>query len=53
MLRFRHMHSLRKFAAVHFSAQNHFDSDLSLSSRQVHKPSCAAVLAKWWGHCAN
>ena len=37
MLRFRRMHSLQKFVAVHSSVCNHFNSDRSLSSRNVYK----------------
>ena len=33
MLRFRRMRSLQKFASVHASVTNHFNTDRSLSSR--------------------
>jgi putative transposase len=52
MLRFRRLHSLRKFAAVHSSVHNHFDSDRSLSSRKFYKLNRAAALAEWRQLCA-
>ena len=53
MLRFRSMHSLQKFAAVHSSVCNHFNSDRSLSSRKTYKLNRAAALAEWRGLCAS
>ena len=53
MLRFRRMHSLQKFAAVHSSVFNHFNSDRSLSSRKFFKLNRAAALAEWRGLCAS
>ena len=47
MLRFRRMHSLQKFAAVHASVHNHFNADRSLSSRPNYKLTRAAALAEW------
>ncbi|EYD75860.1 Mobile element protein [Rubellimicrobium mesophilum DSM 19309] len=52
MQRFRRMRSLQKFAAVHSSVCNHFNSDRKLSSRPVYKLSRAAALAEWRGLCA-
>jgi putative transposase len=46
MQRFRRMHSLQKFAAVHASIFNHFNSDRGLSSRHVYKQTRAAALAE-------
>ena len=53
MLRFRRMRSLQKFAAVHSSVFNHFNSDRSLSSRNVYKLNRTAALAEWRGLCAG
>jgi putative transposase len=53
MQRFRRMHSLQKFVAVHSSVFNHFNSDRSLSSRPVYKLNRAAALAEWRGLCAD
>lgn len=44
MLRFRRMRSLQKFASVHASVTNHFNTDRSLSSRSVFKQNRAAAL---------
>jgi putative transposase len=52
MLRFRQMHSLQKFAAVHSSIHNHFNSDRALSSRDVYKANRTAALAEWRQLCA-
>jgi putative transposase len=52
MLRFRRMRSLQKFAAVHASVCNHFNSERSLTSRTTFKLSRAAALAEWRGLCA-
>lgn len=49
MLRFRRMRTLQKFAFVHASVTNHFNTDRSLSSRPLFKASCAAALAEWRG----
>jgi len=51
MLRFRRMRSLQKFASVHASITNHFNSDRSLSSRSLFKQNRAAALAEWRGLC--
>jgi putative transposase len=49
--RFPRMRSLQKFAAVHSSVFNHFNSERSLSSRQIFKSNRAAALAEWRGLC--
>ena len=51
MLRFRRMRSLQKFASIHASITNHFNSDRSLSSRSLFKQNRAAALAEWRGLC--
>ena len=52
MLRFRRMHSLQKFAAVHLSVFNRFNSDRSLSSSSVYKMNRFAALAERRALCA-
>jgi putative transposase len=52
MLRFRRMHSLQKFASVHSSVTNHFNSDRSLTSRSAYKVARTAALAEWRQLCA-
>ena len=52
MLRFRRMHSLQKFASVHSSVCNIFNTERSLSSRPVYKLNRAAALAEWRQLCA-
>ena len=47
MLRFRRMRSLQKFASVHSSVHNHFNSDRHCTSRTTFKKSRAAALAEW------
>ena len=47
MLRFRQMRSLHKFAAVHASIYNLFNSERSLSSRHIFKQNRAVALAEW------
>jgi len=47
MLRFRRMQSLQKFASVHSSVHNHFNTDRHLTSRTTFKKSRAAALAEW------
>ena len=47
MLRFRRMRSLQKFAAVHASVSNHFNTDRNLTSRAIFKRNRAAALAEW------
>ncbi|SHM50796.1 putative transposase [Roseovarius pacificus] len=51
MTRFRHMRSLQKFAAVHSSVFNHFNSERSLYSRSNFKLNRATALAAWRGLC--
>jgi putative transposase len=53
MLRFRRIHSLQKFAAVHSSVHNLFNTERSLSSRPIYKRNRAAALAEWRGLGAN
>ena len=53
MLRFRRMHSLQKFASVHGSVHNLFNTERSLSSRNVYKMNRAAALAEWRLLCAG
>jgi putative transposase len=52
MLRFKRMHSLQKFASVHSSVSNHFNSDRSLSSRSNYKAARTAALTEWRQLCA-
>ena len=47
MQRFRHMKSLQKFAAVHASLTNHFNSERHLVDRQTFKLRRSAALAEW------
>ena len=49
MLRFRRMRSLQKFAAVHSSVYNHFNQELSFSTRPNFKLNRATALAEWRG----
>jgi len=47
MLRFRRMRSLQRFASVHASVTNHFNTDRSLSSRANFKLNRDAALSEW------
>lgn len=47
MLRFRQTQTLQKFAAVHASISNHFDSERHLVDRQTFKARRSAALAEW------
>ena len=47
MLRFRRMKSLQKFASVHASLHNHFNSDRHLADRETYKACRSAALAEW------
>lgn len=47
MQRFRQMKSLQKFAAVHASLINHFNSERHLVDRQTFKLRRSAALAEW------
>ncbi|MEQ8869947.1 MAG: IS6 family transposase, partial [Roseovarius sp.] len=49
MSRFRRIRSLQKFAAVHASIFNLFNSERSLSSRHIFKRNRAVALAEWRG----
>lgn len=53
MIRFRRMHTLQLFAAVHASVHNLFNQERSLSSRTIFKQNRAAALAEWRGLCAE
>lgn len=47
MQRFRQMKSLQKFASVHASISNHFNSERHLVDRQTYKDRRSAALAEW------
>ncbi len=47
MLRFRRMKSLQKFASVHASFHNHFNSERHLVDRQKFKVRRSAAIAEW------
>ena len=47
MLRFRRMKSLQKFASVHASLHNHFNSERHLVDRETYKARRSAALAEW------
>ena len=47
MLRFRQMKSLQKFASVHASFHNHFNSERHLVDRQTYKARRSAAMAEW------
>jgi putative transposase len=47
------MHSLQKLASVHGSVQNLFNTERSLSSRDVYKQARTAALAEWRQLCAG
>ena len=47
MLRFRQMKTLQKFASVHASMHNHFNSERHLVDRQTYKTRRSAALAEW------
>jgi len=47
MQRFRQMKSLQKFASVHASLHNHFDSERHLVDRQTFKLRRSAAMAEW------
>jgi putative transposase len=53
MLRFRRMHSLQKFASVHGSVHNLFNTERSLSTRDVYKLNRTAALTEWRQLCAD
>ena len=47
MLRFRRMHSLQKFASIHASFHNLFNSQRSLSKRSTFKINLDAAFTEW------
>ena len=47
MLRFRKMKTLQKFASVHASLHNHFNSERHLVDRQTYKLRRSVALAEW------
>jgi len=47
MLRFRQMKSLQKFALVHASLHNHFNSERHLVDRNTYKKRRSAALTEW------
>ena len=47
MLRFRRIKSLQKFASVHASLHNHFNSQRHLVDRETYKARRSAALAEW------
>jgi putative transposase len=47
MQRFRKMKSLQKFASVHASFHNHFNSERHLVDRQTYKTRRSVALAEW------
>ncbi|MGD9473364.1 MAG: hypothetical protein AB7G24_14770, partial [Novosphingobium sp.] len=47
MQRFRQMRSLQKFASVHASIHNHFNSERHLVDRQTYKIRRSAAYAEW------
>ncbi len=47
MQRFRRMKSLQKFASVHASLHNHFNSERHLVDRETYKTRRSAALAEW------
>ena len=47
MQRFRRMKSLQKFASVHASLHNHFNSERHLVDRSTYKERRSAALAEW------
>ena len=47
MLRFRRMKSLEKFASVHASLHNHFNSERHLVNRETYKARRSVALAEW------
>ena len=53
MLRFRRIHSLQRFASVHSSVHNHFNSERTLTDRSTYKQARTAALAEWRQLCAG
>ena len=52
MPRFRRMRTLQKFASVHASVTNRFNTERSLSSRPHFKANRASAPAEWRSFCA-
>jgi putative transposase len=52
MLRFRQMKSLQKFASVHSSLHNLFNSERHLVDRQTYRKRRSDALAEWQGLAA-
>jgi putative transposase len=52
MLRFRRMRTLQKFASVHASVHNLFNTERAFHSRENFKVNRAAALAEWRGFFA-
>ena len=53
MRRFGRTRNLQKFASVHASVTNHFNSERSLSTRSLFKDNRAAALTEWRGLCVG
>jgi putative transposase len=47
MLRFRQMKTLQRFASVHASVHNHFNSERHLTNRETYKANRSVALAEW------
>jgi len=47
MLRFRQMKTLQRFASVHDSVHNHFNSERHLTNRETYKANRSVALAEW------
>ena len=47
MLRFRQMKALQKFASVHATFHNHFNSERHLVSRDIYRKRRSAALVEW------
>jgi putative transposase len=47
MLKFRRLSTLQKFASVHHSIHNHFNSERHLVDRQTYRTRRSAALAEW------
>jgi len=47
MAKFRDIKTLQKFASVHASLFNHFNTDRHLNRRETFKQSRSAALAEW------
>ena len=47
MTRFRRMHTLQKFSAVHASFHNHFSQERHLTGRDQFMANRCAALAEW------